>query len=407
MLWALTGTLSTESEKLATAKRRKYMNKENLYVTAEERAAQYQKWGLQRLLSGLTPEERPEIMASLFLQVSRYNADEVALDYFKIIGQCYLDIEMFPFLESQEGVLILNCPRDQFQSNINEANSAIARKVIELYPQIAGFKINEFGKYIKDDETWGSPKEVKLLETKMAMLQHVASVWRNTEDDTEADRCFLFLWAAFCCVYFGKERKICEDEMKEAMREVFPVHRLVRHRLLLAEPNLVFAQFDDNRKALEKILMHAWVNNIDSKYATKIFQIIRPISEMHWKICEAYGDAVYSLCEKSSREVVDFVAAIEELINILQPEEQIKEKIPDGIQWVPLKIGQVRMSAKVVSDKYTEIDGEMWYKFARERINEWHIRHQQYSVSFNLVIQLNYMSNTIFDKEARFIARTF
>lgn len=326
------------------------MKKIKAYEGVVERALGSRHYALAKFLKGQVAEQQIEILTNIFLEAANDGEDEIALDYYKLLGQFFLDIEMTPFLVEKEGVLLEpNCSRDEFQEIFNRANSAIAKKTMELYPQIAGFKVNEFGKYIKDEERWGrGPSTAQLIETKKAMLEYVASQWRNTTSDAEANSCFLFLWAAYACVFFSDERNICVEEIRKATREGFSPVRLIRHRLLLTEPDLVFGQRDDDRKALEKILMHAWVNNSDSKDITNLLRAVKPVLEIEKDIYRHEDDkAPWVLLGHVSEETARLHKAVKELINAMQPEGWAEHKVPGDIKISYLDRNCVKISVEI------------------------------------------------------------
>jgi hypothetical protein len=397
---------------MAAAIRRKHMKKIKAYETVVEKSAGYGNWVMEAYFKNLTPEERIEKICDVIPLAAQRGDDEKALDYFKLLQQAFLDIEIIPTLVEKEGVMVWEPSREQHEDVFVRANRACASKVMVLYPKIAGFKLNEFGKYIKDEERWGrGPNTAQLIETKKAMLQYVASLWRNTQSDAEANNYFLFLWAAYACVFFSDERNICAEEIRKATREGFSPVRLIRHRLLLTEPNLVFAQGDDERKALEKILMHAWVNNIDSRDAEKLFRATQPILELKKDICRYEDDeAPYALLEHVSEEIASLHKDVKGLIRsikIVLGRIKISYLDHNHVK-ISLEVGIADHRYFIHQQKTPESLSHLWFERARDYILDWRERPENkhnYAVSLAVSVKWEWSKDLLFFREDVVIAK--
>lgn len=374
---------------MAAAIRRKVM-KTKFDVSAIVLANSMADFGTSALLICLSLEERTKKLEELFLLAASESNDEAALRYYKLLQQSFLDIEAAPRIEEMDGVTVYT--HDEKEVMRSRANSACALKTMELYSQIAGFKVLPNGDFVRD-EKFGIPKEAELLNTKKAMLEYVASRWHKSLDVEESEACLMFLFTAYEFSQHFKEDEMIEKMLRDATPEYFPVKRLARGIGLLSEKEK-YESIRHKVKKFREILGCAWFRNSDTRLVGNVFNASWPIIETFRDIDRSGASQAFELSRRYSEDIVRMEAAIEDLVKSMRSSPDLMCQVPGEIRAVCKSLNQVEVAVEVGSifrsfhgRVYDRREADRWFELARDCITRWLERPIECAVYLALVVK--------------------
>jgi hypothetical protein len=388
---------------MAAAIRRKHMKKLNVYRTVVDMAEDLKQWPILTLLLYVgTPEKRAEVLEATFLRAIDHKDDEAARILYALLRKNFVDAVAVSATRERDGEESLT--RDEAEAIVANANRFCTLKTMELYAKISGIRKLVDGEYCRV-ENWSNPKDPALLETKKAMLEQIASRWKDTSDDEEADKCFEFLFTAFQFTSHHKEDENFNGLMRAATPEWFSTNRLERSLLLLSKKSREH-QAKYKVRDLANILGNAWVRNSDYAKKERTFRAVRPIAAL-WSDLFSEGriTAAFDFLGRTSAEIAQFHLALDELFASMKKRDVMQVPGNRQISYHSTKWATVRIEVEIDPSYYRSSrkdigeDGHKWFELARDYTVKWREQYQQYKVDLELVVRMKHSETLIFERK--------
>jgi len=367
------------------------------YQTAVDLAVMKGHWAI-RILEDLSPEQRTTKMEEFFLQAVSGQDEETATLYFSFLLQSVSDCELAPFISEERGKTVLQYApesRDEFEKARANACRMGSLKTMDLYGKLSGLKKITVEK---------RGLESLRLGTKKTMLAVVATQWRETKDEKEADNCFNFLMKVIKSAGYSDEEKLQQEVLRGATDTGFPANRLLRHFVQLVPYGVCDYNLDHKIRKVASILLIAWSRNCDlsrSSRALRACQLLLELKETR----EFQTFATFDLLRRVSAEIAAFDTAIYELLEVFK---KGVDNVPGekSVSYPNASRAEILITVSVHISNYhkgeLEKDGHKWFEKAREHALAWRKKYRKYSVNLKLVVVGWYSTEPKFERKEEF-----
>lgn len=263
MLEGIIWALFLREEETGHGRKELVMNTGEKYKTSFDLAKKYGFWGLVQ--TAVDPNSNyncisPRIVEGSFLAASEAFDDESAINLFTVLMRAIEDTHQISFVKNRNGQWVISGDIHAETAYLQARNKQ-TKKAMEL-----------FGKLPKKSEILGTGGRIELAlpKTKIAILTEIASWWRSTGDEEEADEILNFLKDNLPDLEFPKFQENFLDVIRKATNKEFPPKRLMRHFvfLILVGVPAYFRKYD----SIAIILKTAWARNSDLEKIAQIFQ---------------------------------------------------------------------------------------------------------------------------------------
>jgi hypothetical protein len=187
----------------------------------------------------------------------------------------------------------------------------------------------------------------------------------------------------------------------------FPLLRIFRHYQLIPLTSGFNLCWQDEKIA--EILGIGLVKCIRKTELAKVLRSVQPLLEIPRNLSNPDNDAAFALLVKSAKEIVQFDAAVKELLKMMQPKRWSKDSVPGRIEWVSKEVGRVDMLIEADTNfrprqgaRYDKNEGHAWFNLAREHVCAWRRKYPQYTVDLKLVVGSQYAPDPLFEMKEIF-----
>lgn len=344
-----------------------------------------QQWVTYFLLEPLTPKKRVETLQKVFMLAVSSQNDEVALAHFNFLVQSFYDLEFVLSSEDKKKIRL-------------KAKKESTLKTIELYGALPPSEMRA-----------GERRhELTLFKTRKAMLTLVAEAWQDTEDEEEADNCFNFLLGVVKSTKLHEEDKLLQDVIREATDRGFPLNRLVRHFLLIPQPDkFSLSDYAHKIKTLAGILAIAWARNSEFTNIASLFRAVQPVLMIAQEGWRTDAQVAFELVGQLASEIALLDQGAKELLKMMQPEWYSSDKVPGEIRltYSGLSLVEVLIEGEIGSSwrrPFKDSEGHEWFEKARDFVIKWREAYPSYSVSLKLLVKSKFGTKPLFVREQEF-----
>ncbi len=325
------------------------------YTSLLEELGDKREWALFHLLAKEPLGARTSILADWFLVACRQQDDDRAKEYFDLVMKGFEDVYVRPLAEegrsgwlghgNRKCLILPHSKQKEIRAAENLMGYEKAAYAMKQYPNLPDSESTHTVEYIVQDETERvrSTGRATLLKTRAAILEVIATRWRNTEDENEADSLFEFLWN----LETGwQEREARYDAMKDATDRCFPVARLERHIVTYLDPRTDYRSEEKNIPAL---LAAAWTRSQEG--IARVAMGARVTRALSGATGAAF--ALAEIIAMHAREIDDEVVALARLLGFTvekNPYSGLWRRTPAGLDIFYPYFGSVILTIKVRDD---------------------------------------------------------
>lgn len=228
------------------------------YKTAFDLAKEMNSFVICSMISGKEPKWTMGYLMDVFNFCVKENSDKDAKDVFAVLMKCVEDIELLPFV-GQDGRLSRGDDVSLAEITARKAQAAMAMK---MYNDAVGFHAKRFPETVEE------------------MIMVIASQWKGTRDEEEADKIFNFLVFVFVDFYQAKGKDVLGKIIESIVDLSFPIMRLVRHTICFILNEKGYTSFSGGaEEEIFRVMKAGWMKWIGSKNFARILRVFQPLFE--------------------------------------------------------------------------------------------------------------------------------
>lgn len=386
------------------------MKKHKRHKTVIELAQESRQLPLVDSLEHLSPENRVKKMEEFFLAAVSAEYEEIAALYLELLLKSIEDQYIAPYLEKRGDGYYYDENLFKAKNELFVAVLVCDRKAMELYrslPKVA--RKERCGPTVDSPFEERDPDQPALFEVKKSILNRIATAWRKTEYEANADEYFSFLHQSVLEYVSSDDRNFKQDLIKKATGKDFPLTRLARHycQMVLTEGfDGSSSRFDDYEKSVAQIISNGIFRIAGWRKITGMLSAFSGMLVYDDLKDRLLQKAVFDLAGKELEQVAETGRAVQELLKALgdKPASLLVERFES------INLSSNRRIVLLIKDSCTlknEVDERARYKRLLENVGPivvaWREKYPQYTVKF-MVQVCNKLGHheLLFDEEKTF-----